>query len=135
MILAIADAVAAAITGAERVYEFSLDLESMSGRYVYVLPSGYSAPEALTRSQDVGEVILSVVVAERYPDAGPVPKAWLDERVEWVYDNVFSLDDARAAELAESFAWSSEVTVYDLDELRNRNLFLSVVNLTRRLIL
>lgn len=118
----------------ERVYRFTLNLEEMTGRYVYVLPSAYGFPEPLTRSQDTEELTVSVVVAERYTDPGPVPTEWVDVRVDFVETHVIGLDDSRAPDLPGGFyAWSSEVNpVYDLEELNQRNLFLSVVNLTFR---
>lgn len=119
---------------ASRGYQFTFDLETMTGRHVRVLPASYGFPEPSTRASDVEELAVVVVVAERYADAGPVPDAWVDERVDFVETHVVALDDSRNAELAGGFyAWSSEVSpVYDLDELRQRNLFLSTVRLTFR---
>jgi len=135
-IVDLCDAVVALLpTGAERVYEVSIDAETLEGRAVYVFPSKYGYLEVLTRADDQSEYAVSVLIAERYPDAGPAPKAWLDERVEWVQDNVLDvLDDPRGAEPVEGYVpWQSEVqTVYDVEELVNRKLFLSVVVITYR---
>lgn len=118
----------------EAGFHFAFELDSMEGRQVRILPAAYGFPEPVSRAQDVAELAVTVVVAERYPDAGPVPQAWLRERVAFVEEHVVGLDDSRTAELPGGYyAWSSEVDpVYDLDELTQRNLFLSVVKLTMR---
>jgi len=130
---------------AEDAPEFNTDPdegEVMSGRQVRVLPDSYDSPDAASRAQDVNDYTVVVVVAELYPDAGPVPAAWVRERRRWVQDVLFApLTNPRTRLLAVpgepgsglwSVAPSAVETVYDVDELRERKVFLSVLRLTFR---
>lgn len=135
-ILDLCDAVVALLpAGAERVYEVSIEAESLATRVVYVFPTTYGYLETLTRKDDQSEYKVSILIAERYTGAGAAPNAWLDERIEWVQDNILDvLDDPRSSEPVDGYVpWQSEVSpVYDIEELVQRKLFLSVVVITYR---
>ncbi len=119
------------------------EAQRIKGRKVYGLPDAYTSPEAATRGEDVNEYGLFLLVAERYEAAGPVPNAWVDERIAFVEQTVLGpLGDARTVRLLADpadpentglYPYSGFVeTVFDAEELTHRKLFLSVVRLTFR---
>jgi hypothetical protein len=122
-------------------WRLDLDTKKVKGRQVYVFPSSYSGgPE--NRLEDENDYTLVVLVAEVYRGTGDPPDEWLDERAlfcEWLANEV--LGDPRAERLlAEpsdpgSGLWPESVevtTVYDVDELVQKKLFLSVLTATFR---
>lgn len=116
-------------------------LEQTDGRRVTIaptLPNAYSY-EGHTRGEDLYTHQISVLVTERYPETvtGDATRAWLDERVNWVYTNVVLLFDFdKRSDNGPSFnrnlvTLSAEVQLFDLDTLVGRGkLFLSQVDLT-----
>ncbi len=110
--------------------EFAAGLLGLTGRKVYVMPASYGQAEIATRSQDLNRYGPSVLVVERYTEAGGVARPWLDDRVEWVERQVFGpLQNLRAEPLLGSL-WShaADVTlVFDPDFLREHKLFWSEV--------
>src|SRR4051812_9804659 len=73
--------------GVERVYEVQVSdpefLDALAGRQVWVFPGEYGR-DAFDRAADDYAPHLTALIAERYTDAGPVPKAWLDVRTAFV---------------------------------------------------
>lgn len=119
-----------------RVYEVDLDAATLTGRKVYCFPAGSAWLEPGTRAGDLHDEKVQVVVVERYPDAGAVPTAWLDTRVAFVQDSVLDLlDDSRSSPGPVPGYWCQESSVdvvFDLEELVQRKLFLSVCSFTFR---
>lgn len=79
--------------GAERVYfkrwgDGQDALTELKGRRVLIYPTAYEKAGA-TRGEDLYEHRITVQVGERHRDPGDPPTAWIDERVDWVYDRVF----------------------------------------------
>lgn len=142
-VLDVCDACVAAIAAAwspagddsvSRVYEVDIDAATLAGRKVYVFPAGMAWVELGTRLGDVHDEKVTVVVVERYGEAGAVPAAWLDSRVEFVQDAILDvLDDPRGQPVPGYWSQESAVeVVYDLEELVQRKLFWSVASFTFR---
>ncbi len=142
-VLTVCDACVAAIStfwsptgddSVERLYEVDLDASTLTGRKVYVFPAGTAWVELGTRAGDVHDERVQVLVVERYTDAGPATKQWVDERVEFVQDAVLDLlDDPREQPVTGYWCQESAVDpVYDIEELTQRKLFLSLASFTFR---
>lgn len=153
-VLAIADAVVALIAsewnaypggamgasdGAARVYEVEIitdpdDAAVLVGRQVYVFPAGYSTAQPATRGQDFRDYQITVLCCERYTGQGSCPTAWLDDRVYWAEQVVWRpLDNPRLTPVAAGvYPIRAEVVPYDIEELVQRKLWLSVTNATLR---
>lgn len=127
-----------AVTGPWRL---DIKTKDHAGRQVYVFPSTYTGGPT-NRLQDQNEYTLVILVAEVNRTAGDPTEAWMDERAlfcEWLANTV--LGDPRGANLLavdgdpDTGLWpeSVEVTaVYDVEELAERKLFLSVITATYR---
>lgn len=127
-----------AVTGPWRL---DLETKKLKGRQVYVFPSTYTGGPA-NRLEDQNDYTVVILVAEVYREPGDVPDVWLDERAlfcEWLANEV--LGDPRTERLlavdgdSTSGLWpeSAEVTtVYDIEELAERKLFLSVLTIMYR---
>jgi hypothetical protein len=125
-------------------YRVDIDSATHEGRKVYVFPSATASPEPATRGEDVFDYTLAFMVIERFTAAdgmGDPAEAWVDERVAWVEWLWKLLGDARAERLLadeedpDSGLWpevAEITTVYDLEELAERKLFVSVVTVTYR---
>lgn len=108
------------------------DIGRLTGRKVWVTPANY-ADEPASRGEDQDQHTVAVIVAERYPDAGAPPRAWLDERVafvEAVYDLLANYKPVRSpgALLVGSPArrhWTerAQVAVYDWAFLDEHHVF------------
>ena len=143
-IVEVCDAVVAVIAAAwsptgndtvSREYDADIDSKKLVGRKVYVFPASYANPEPSSRSEDFYDYAVAVMVSERYEDAGRVPNSWVDDRIAFTRDKVYEpLSDARTLLiLGTLYPLTAEVDpVYDVDELRSRKLFVSVVNFTFR---
>lgn len=122
-------------------YRLDIDTKKLKGRQVYVFPSSTTGGPAY-RGDDQNDYTLVVLVAEVYTGKGNPPDAWVDARVEfceWLNQTV--LGDPRAPRLLavegveDSGLWpeTAEVTtVYDIEELAEKKLFLSVLGVTYR---
>lgn len=119
----------------ERQYEVEYDLGTIEGLYVNVFPAMYGISERATRSEDYLDVMTAIVVLERYTQPDKPPKAWLDDRVQWVENLVFSpLVKIECPLLLNAF-WESSVkvtTVYDWTFLRQQKVFWSEVEVSFR---
>lgn len=111
-------------SGVERVYFKRIaDAEDpnlkLVGRKVYVFPTHYdNGPEVRGRDEYLHDV--SVLVVERYPDAGDPPTEWTDERVDFVYEYVvegFDYSRDRASFNAHLVTLSANVMVCDIEKL------------------
>lgn len=109
----------------------------VTGRRVYVLPAGYGDEGFATRAELDKRYTLSVMVVERYADGpGPVPTAWVDERVAFVEEMVWRVLRDPALTLLDGDVIpatedTAEVTaVYDFAELPEKLLFVSVARFT-----
>lgn len=141
----VAEAVAAAIAAGpftdppiepasvERVWGFDLEGDRTTGLRVYVFALAYSQPETATRSEDLKEHKVGVVVAERYTGQGEPPKAWVDARARWVEVNVWDrVGDVRGFEAAGNWPDTGDVSVFDPQLLRELKVFYSEVELAFR---
>ena len=126
------------LTTFERAYvptildaDFAANIAALAGRKVYVMPSTYGQAEIASRGQDNNRYGPSVLIVERYTDAGGVADAWLDDRIAWVESQVYGpLQNLRADPL-DGTLWphSADVAVvYDPDFLREHKLFWSEVH-------
>lgn len=121
--------------------EFDLDTAKLDGRKVWVFPASY-AGAPVNRGEDQGDYSLTITVAELYPDAGAIDKAWFRERVKFCEDLLAAITNVRGPNLLSDEAdpdrtglWAQEsgvTTVYDVELLTERKLFLSVLNVTYR---
>ena len=127
-ILDVCDALVAAIQaawspaspdGVERGYVSKIKVGELTGRRVYVFPLRYSDSPA-SRSENLTDYSVGVVVVERYRDAGVPDKDWTDERVTFVEEVVYSALDFGGDEdvlvvAGHKGLWteSADVTVYD----------------------
>lgn len=118
-----------------REYEVEYDLGTVEGLHVNVFPAMYGITERATRSEDYLDVMTAIVVLQRYTQPDKPPKSWLDERVEWVENLVFSpLVKIECPLLLDAF-WESSVkvvTVYDWTFLRQQKVFWSEVEVSFR---
>jgi hypothetical protein len=119
-------------------YRFDIDSGKHKGRKVYVFPSAYTGNPA-TRSEDQNDYSIVVLIVERYTGAGDPTDVWVDERVEWVEWLLNLLGDVRAERLLSESAsgglWpetAETTTVYDVEELSEHKLFVSVIHVTYR---
>lgn len=113
-------------------WRFDIDTKTHTGRKVYVFPSEYLR-ENIARGAEQADYTFAVLVAERYEDQGQPPDSWTDDRVEWCESLLEQLDTP--GNLLLSSLWPQEAavtTVFDLEELTARKLFLSVLNVTYR---
>lgn len=104
------------------------ELKDLAGRHVRVFPVTYGdQPE--TRSENRHEFRFLIVVAERYPDAGVPPRAWMDERAEFVQDKLIDGLDYDGQSRLEASATMKLLTgevgfeVYDVEYADKRHLF------------
>lgn len=112
-------------SGVERAYFVRLgDGEDgstrLDGRRVVVFPTRYGL-QAETRGEDGYTHEVTVLAAERYPDAGDPTRDWLDERVDWVHEQVVKgFDFGRDGPPAWNpmlYTLSADVQVLDLEKL------------------
>lgn len=117
----------------ERVYvEPAGDLGKLLGRHAWVSPVSFADTSA-TRAENLGAYTLGVVLAERFPDAGPPPRDWTDARVGWVQavaDLIGSYGNRRASGWLEVgtparrlLSERIEVAVYDWNYLDKNRVF------------
>jgi hypothetical protein len=117
--------------GVERGYVSPIKVGELLGRRVYVFPLRYSDSPA-SRTENLTDYGVGVVVAERYADSGVPGKDWADERVTFVEEVVYSaLDFGGDKDVlvvgAHKGLWTetADVTVYDPVALNKDHLFWS----------
>jgi hypothetical protein len=101
------------------------ELKSIEGRLVWVFPDTYTWTP-VTRGKDDGDVVLQIVVAERFTELaekGRPPKAWLDERVLWVEKLWRKLADQRGESVKWPVGEEGAVPVLDPQMLREFGIF------------
>lgn len=135
------DAVAAA-----DIIEFQTDAkhpQCIRGRQVRVRPDSYDNPEATARGYDWNTYAVEIVVARLYRGAdtdGLSLAEWVRAERRWVEQMIYKpLTDIRGDRLLADdsdglipFSPSGVEEPCDEDELRDRNLFLSIVRVTFR---
>jgi hypothetical protein len=142
-VLAACDGVAEAINAVwmpvppdvcRRSYGEEIDADRLDGRRVLVMPTSARWAEQITRAAGLHENGVSVLVVERYAQAGKPIEEWMDERVAWVQDLLDLFDNARYPRaLADFYPQGTNVEpVYDQEEYLSRKLFVSVLQLTLR---
>jgi hypothetical protein len=113
-------------------WRFDIDSKTHTGRKVYVFPSEYGS-ENIARGFSQDDYAFVLLVVEKYDEQGFPPDAWTDERVEWCESLLGVLGDPESLLLSSLWAQETAVsTVFDLEELTARKLFLSVLNVTYR---
>ncbi len=65
--------------------------ELLAGRQVYVFATSLTQPRLVDRGGVLRRYLVSALVAERYDSAGPVPTAWVDDRVAFVEAKVLGV--------------------------------------------
>ena len=97
-LLAVADAAAQALSdnwspigpdAVHRDYLTEAAIAALTGRQVYVKPTGCGRIERLDRAEVINEHRVSVRMLERYEPAGTPPKDWIDQRVSWIGVNLY----------------------------------------------
>lgn len=107
----------------------------LAGRQVFVFPGPYDAAQ-LDRAGQWRTYTLRVLVVERYTaGAGPVPAAWLDERVRFAQDAVFNRLADQSLKLVGQMTPDPETpaavdVLYDPDVLLQHKTFWSVMTFT-----
>jgi hypothetical protein len=128
--------------GVSRVYFIRIaDVDDSSlkllGRKVYVFPTNYSYA-GFTRGEDQYQHEISVLCVERYTEArGDPPTSWIDDRVDFVYNNIVQLLDydgrsgATATFNRNLLTDNIEIQVCDVEKITGGGkLFFSLVNFT-----
>jgi hypothetical protein len=77
---------------AERVYEAPVHADSVTGRKVYVFPATYTS-EPASRGEDLYTHRVVFLVVEKYAGDGRPPVAWVDARVDFVWERVYQAFD------------------------------------------
>ena len=118
---------------AERVYWAPIPLKDLQGRQVWVFPTHYDFGTE-DRGEDHLAHDVTVLIARRYENPGPVPTDWIDQEVDWVNVNIVKgFYFTRPPYLA----WGTrlvhtippvQVDVIDLAKLTTDNLFLATVD-------
>jgi hypothetical protein len=114
-----------------RVYLAPENLATITGRKVYVFPTGYGSSQE-TREADRWTYSIWCRIIEKYTDPGEPTVAWMDDRVNWVREHVIGALDIGNKTLAisaERTAWttSTEAEVYDSANMENEHLFIADV--------
>lgn len=125
----------------ERAEFAAVFLEDLAGRRAWVFQRGEAQVGKAGRKVNLMEYRVSLVFAEKYPDAGEVPAAWLDEWLDWVRRTFLAPlgDEQRRPVLAANkFAracWPQRAELMepaDREANRREKLFLCLVELDYR---
>lgn len=114
-----------------RNYLAPVNVNTLTGRYVFVFPLKYSNGPA-TRGEDELIYGVQVTCVEKYTARGEPTNTWVDDLVEFVQQKISDrCDFVRTlftfATTRELFTQSNEVTVYDEAALSQEKLFRSDV--------
>jgi hypothetical protein len=121
-------------------FDFDLDTAVLAGRQVWVFPSTYTG-DPVTRGEDLNDYTVVITVAEMFASEGAITTTWVRARIAWCETLLTLLGDARGERLLavegepDSGLWpqtAEATTVYDLEELADRRLFLAVLTITYR---
>lgn len=126
----------------ERTYLVPTDLNTLTGRKVWVTPVAFEDENA-SRDENLGKYSHAIVIAERYEPGGVPPRAWMDERVEFVqavYDLVGSYGNRRASGWLEAGTparrlWTDRAavpTVYDWQTMNSDHGFWAEMEVEHR---
>jgi hypothetical protein len=128
-----------------RGYAVRDKLIELDGKRIRIFPEAYGDAERLARRRIAKEYAIIVTIEEPYlepaqaGDDGPVPLDWIDERVDWVEENVFDpLNESHVREadglLLDSLRTQTcEVTVvYDPGRIDQEKLFWSMIRVAYR---
>jgi hypothetical protein len=124
----------------ESVYHYTVSEGFPSGRRVLVFDVGEEGVGAATRLADTNDYSVTVVVFEKFEEAGDPPTDWIDELVDWVASEVYGkLQNQRLpwqAPLLGNELWPQEAAIVlkcDADLLVSEHkLFWSVCEFTFR---
>lgn len=118
-----------------RDYVIPAKVDAIVGRKVWIWPVAHATQGPATRAADIEEHQIALVIAERYTGTEPrPPKAWIDERVNFVEQSIWDLlSDVRNQFLVEN-VWpqSGEILVFDWTMLNKLQTFWSEIELTFR---
>lgn len=114
-----------------RVYIAPVDVDTLTGRKIFVFPLKYSNGPA-TRGEDEWVYGVQVTCVEKYNTAGNPTNEWIDTRVDFVQAKISDrCDFVRTlftfATSRELFTQTNEVNVYDEALLSQEKLFRSDV--------
>ena len=128
----VAPATVAAPDEVSREYVADVDLDSLTGRKVYVFSGSDYENGPVTRGEDEWVYRIQAVIVERYAEgAGRPPKAWMDARVEFVQNIVSGTLDYVRELLSvggrEITTQSNTVSVYDTAKFSEHKCFWSEV--------
>jgi hypothetical protein len=117
-------------------YRFDVYASTLTGRKVIVFPEAYAGFPA-TRGEDSVDYGFQVWVVERYTGPGQPPDEWVSERVAFVESLLGWVGDPRAvpllADYPDAYPQEADVTtVYDVVDLMENKLFISVATLLLR---
>jgi hypothetical protein len=121
-------------------WSYRIDSKALTGRKVLVFPTTY-AGVPVTRDEDQDDYGFVLLVVERYTEQGDPPDAWVDERVDFCEQLLEAVGNPRLFRLLaeegdpDSGLWPQEAgvnPVYDVEELQERKLFMSALEITYR---
>lgn len=128
----------------DRQYSRTRDLGTFIGRQIDVYPLRYARGEAASRREDIFDAWMGIVVCERYTEPAfsdeiPVPNDWVDERIDFVEQEVYNLLQASRIQILigspedTNYEWVcrfAEVTdVYNHKYLNQHKVFWSEIEL------
>ena len=122
----------------QRVYTMTHDLNKSVGKKVDVYPVSVDSTDDSTRTDTFYNFSFSLVVFERYIQAGNIPNSWIDDNVLFVQTCVFNPFDGPTGVLFTVDGidyWVDSIsipTVFDYDMVREHKSFWSEVELTLR---
>lgn len=125
-------------------YDFEEDLGTFDGMNITVMPLRYGQGEPVTRIEDSYDLVLGLIIRERYkpPASGTkaIPKEWVNEKLAFVEQQLFNpLSDSRTMfEVPGSGGdqywcqFAEVVVAYRWQFLKQDKVFWSEVELTYR---
>lgn len=109
-----------------------IDAQTLTGKHMHVWHGAYNDNGSISRDKGLFSVTLYVSVAERYNVVGEVPDSWIDERVNYVQNNVFDVLSSPGWASGLKY-WTEAIAipvVCDPDFLRTYRLFWSELEVT-----
>lgn len=116
-----------------REYDITHDLSIVNGRKVHIFPLSYNPIEDVDRESERYEFTVGFVILERYRLKTAIPNDWIDERVAFVQDHIFTpLDNQEPfiLEIGDEKYWVEDTkvtSVYDYKTLTQNRAFWSEV--------
>lgn len=119
-----------------REYYVSTKIEDITGKNIWVFPVGYADAGPSDRTASSYDLTIGIVYGEKYDQKGKIPKAWTDERLQFVEEKLFvPLTDEHTGYGETGNYWSQSGSVelaFDPESLREHDLFWSELQLVYR---